>query len=223
MGITVTAPADDPYTAPTVQTWRPVRPVVAAAGSPCAPPVTVTITPGTAPTVQVWRSESSDATPPACRPPARAERAPRAPSMGTWRIDAARRQQWTPVIQQIATTYRLEPRLLHAVISAESGYNSTARSPKNAQGLMQLIPATARRFGVNDPYNPIENLHGGARYLRWLLAFFQGDLRLALAGYNAGEGAVQRYGNAIPPYPETRTYVQRVLDFYNSYRSVTGL
>ena len=111
---------------------------------------------------------------------------------------------------------------LHAVISAESGYNPNARSPKNAQGLMQLIPATARRFGVNDPYDPIENLHGGARYLRWLLDLFT-DLRLALAAYNAGEGAVQRYGNTIPPYPETRTYVQRVLEFYRYYWSQTGL
>src|SRR5512134_3533070 len=157
MGITVTAPTDNPYTAPTVQTWRPVRPVVATAGSPCPPPVTVTITPGTAPTVQVWRSEPSDATPVPCNPPARVEHVPPAPSMGTWRIDAARHQQWAPVIQQVATTYRLEPRLLHAVIRAESGYNPKARSPKNAQGLMQLIPATARRFGVSDPYNPLQN------------------------------------------------------------------
>ena len=108
--------------------------------------------------------------------------------------------------------YQLEPALLHAVISAESAYNPQARSPKGARGLMQLMPDTARRFGVSDPDDPTENLHGGARYLRWLLDSFT-DLRLALAAYNAGEGAVQRYGNAIPPYPETRTYVRRVIEF----------
>lgn len=77
-----------------------------------------------------------------------------------------------------------------AVIEAESGFNSQARSVKNAQGLMQLIPETAERFGVQDPYDPVQNLQGGMAYLRWLLAYFQGDVRLSLAGYNAGEGAV---------------------------------
>ena len=144
------------------------------------------------------------------------------PSTRPLHLDAANRQRLTPAIQQVAVAYQLEPALLHAVISAESSYNPQARSPKGARGLMQLMPDTARRFGVSDPDDPTENLHGGARYLRWLLDLFT-DLRLALAAYNAGEGAVQRYGNAIPPYPETRTYVQRVLEFYRYYRSQTGL
>jgi soluble lytic murein transglycosylase-like protein len=111
----------------------------------------------------------------------------------------------------------LEPALLHAVISAESGYDPQARSPKGAWGLMQLMPNTTQRFGVSDAADPTANLQGGARYLRWLLDLFK-DSRLALAAYNAGEGAVQRYGHTIPPYPETRTYVRRVLEFYQQYR-----
>ena len=106
---------------------------------------------------------------------------------------------------------------MHAVISAESAYNPWAVSPKGAMGLMQLMPGTAERFGVSNPYDPIANMHGGARYLRWLLDRFN-DHRLAIAGYNAGEGAVQKYGNQIPPYQETQTYVVRVLNFYQQYR-----
>jgi len=84
-------------------------------------------------------------------------------------------------------------------------------------GLMQLMPGTAERFGVNNPYDPIANMHGGARYLRWLLDQFS-DTRLAVAAYNAGEGAVQKYGNQVPPYQETQTYVVRVLNFYQQYK-----
>lgn len=113
-------------------------------------------------------------------------------------------------VQAIAAHYGLDADLIHAVIDAESSYNPKARSPKNAQGLMQLIPATARRFGVSNPYDPLQNLHGGARYLRWLLDFFQGNVALALAGYNAGEGAVMKYGG-VPPYAETQAYVGKVL------------
>ena len=122
-----------------------------------------------------------------------------------------------PLIREAAAAYRLEPALLHAVISAESGYDILARSPKGALGLMQLMPDTARRFGVLDPDNPADNLSGGARYLRWLLDLFS-DVSLALAAYNAGEGVVQRYGNTVPPYPETQSYVRRVLGFYRQYR-----
>ncbi len=222
--------------APTVQSWRierapvapapPAPPVAAPAATAASPPpcdtplVTVTVTPATAPTIQTWRTiapapASSPPAPAPCRPPPVMVEGP-----GTRpaRLDTVSRQRLTPVIQQVAVAYQLEPALLHAVISAESGYNPQARSPKGARGLMQLMPATAQRFGVVDPYEPITNLTGGARYLRWLLDMFT-DLRLALAAYNAGEGAVQRYGNAIPPYPETRTYVQRVLDFYRAYRT----
>jgi soluble lytic murein transglycosylase-like protein len=125
-------------------------------------------------------------------------------------------------VQTVAARYALDAELIHAVIGAESSYNPLARSPKGAQGLMQLIPATARRFGVGNPYDPIENLHGGARYLRWLLDFFQGNVALALAGYNAGEGAVLRYGG-IPPYAETQAYVGQVLNRWRERQSPRSL
>ncbi|MER2603749.1 MAG: lytic transglycosylase domain-containing protein [Candidatus Competibacter phosphatis] len=128
------------------------------------------------------------------------------------------RQRFTPDVNRIAAQYRLDPALMHAVISAESSYNPWAVSPKGAMGLMQLMPGTAERFGVRNAYDPVANMHGGARYLRWLLDQFN-DTRLAVAAYNAGEGAVQKYGNQIPPYRETQTYVDRVLSFYQQYRT----
>jgi soluble lytic murein transglycosylase-like protein len=108
------------------------------------------------------------------------------------------------------------------VITVESGYNPRARSRKGASGLMQLIPATAKRFGVTNVWNPLDNIRGGARYLRELLGMFNDNMPLALAAYNAGEGAVMRSGNAIPPYPETRRYVPRVLEYYERYRSMAA-
>ena len=128
------------------------------------------------------------------------------------------RQRFTPDVNRIAAQYRLDPALMHAVISAESSYNPWAVSPKGAMGLMQLMPGTAERFGVSNAYDPVANMHGGARYLRWLLDHFN-DTRLAVAAYNAGEGAVKKYGNQIPPYKETQTYVGRVLSFYQQYRT----
>ncbi len=116
-------------------------------------------------------------------------------------------------VRRLAPEYGLESELVLAMIRVESNFNPRARSPKDAWGLMQLIPATAARFGVRDSTHPIQNLHGGMAYLRWLLAYFLGDLRLALAGYNAGEGAVEKY-RGIPPYNETRQYVRKVLRFY---------
>ncbi len=130
----------------------------------------------------------------------------------------ARRRLYAPHIERIASQYGLDPHLMYAVISAESSFNPNAVSPAGAMGLMQLMPDTAKRFGVADPFDPVSNLEGGAKYLRFLLRHFQGDWELALAGYNAGEGAVKRHGNAIPPYQETITYVDRVLRFYNHYR-----
>lgn len=96
----------------------------------------------------------------------------------------------------------------------ESGFNPRAISPKGARGLMQLMPTTAVRLGVRDIYDPAQNIDGGARYLRFLLDTFNGDVELALAGYNAGEGAVARYGNRVPPYRETINYVQRISAHY---------
>jgi len=118
------------------------------------------------------------------------------------------------LVEQMAPNYGLEPALVLAVIEAESAFNPRARSIKDAQGLMQLIPATAERFGVQDPYDPVQNLRGGMAYLRWLLAYFQGDVRLTLAGYNAGEGAVLRYGG-VPPFAETRAYVEKITRVYD--------
>ena len=109
----------------------------------------------------------------------------------------------------------LDAALLHAVVTVESGYNRVAVSPKGATGLMQLMPATARRYGTVDPLNPAENVRAGARYLRDLLVMFDNNLELALAAYNAGENAVIRHGRKLPPYAETRRYVPMVVAHYN--------
>lgn len=113
------------------------------------------------------------------------------------------------LVTRLAPDYRLDPELVLAVIKVESNFDPTARSEKQAQGLMQLIPETAERFGVTNVWDPVDNLRGGMAYLRWLLDHFDGDLELALAGYNAGENAVARFGG-VPPYPETRGYVKRI-------------
>jgi len=112
-------------------------------------------------------------------------------------------------VERAAAEHSLPPALIHSVIKVESNYNAAAVSPKGAQGLMQLIPATARRFGVADAFDPAENIQGGAKYLRYLLDHYRGDYPLALAAYNAGEGAVAKYGT-VPPYPETQNYLKSV-------------
>ena len=121
-----------------------------------------------------------------------------------------------PRIERAARAAGVDASLLHAVIRAESAYNPKAVSPKGAAGLMQLMPATARRYGVADRFDPDQNVLGGALYLRDLLARFDGQLELALAAYNAGEGAVQKYGGRIPPYAETQRYVPQVMHNYRS-------
>ncbi|WP_247894300.1 lytic transglycosylase domain-containing protein [Azospirillum sp. B510] len=117
------------------------------------------------------------------------------------------------MVQKMAPTYGLDPELVLAVIAVESGYRVDVVSNKNAQGLMQLIPETAERFGVSDPFNAEQNLRGGMKYLRWLLAYFDGNVAYALAGYNAGEGAVLQY-KGIPPYRETQDYVTKIRGIY---------
>jgi len=112
-------------------------------------------------------------------------------------------------VDRIAAKHNLAPQLLHSVIAVESNYNPNAISPKGAQGLMQLIPSTARRFGVNNVFNPVENVEGGARYLRYLLDLYHNDYPRALAAYNAGEGAVAKHGG-VPTYPETVNYIHQV-------------
>ena len=125
-------------------------------------------------------------------------------------------EKLVPIIANAARIHGLDAKLIHAVIRAESGYNENAISSRGAVGLMQLIPATAQRYGVINSYDPTENVSGGTRYLRDLLKMFNGNVELALAGYNAGENAVIRAGNRIPPYPETMAYVPKVLNFYRS-------
>ena len=135
----------------------------------------------------------------------------------------ASKARYDRIVAETAHAYGLESALLHAVISVESRYNPAAISRKGATGLMQLMPGTAKRYGVADALNPIQNIQGGARYLRDLLAMFNSDLHLTLAAYNAGEGAVKTYGNRIPPYRETMNYVPRVLDFYRKYRNAATI
>jgi len=113
------------------------------------------------------------------------------------------------VVDEISVRHDLDPQLVHSVIRVESNYNPYAVSSKGALGLMQLIPGTARRFGVANVFDPVENIQGGVRYLKHLLALYNGNYPLALAAYNAGEGAVSRHGG-IPPYPETRSYVHLI-------------
>lgn len=126
-------------------------------------------------------------------------------------------RQIVRLVQKLAPKYGLDPALVLAVIAVESAFRSDAVSPKNAQGLMQLIPATAERFGVRDAFDMTDNIQGGMRYLRWLIQSFEGDLTLALAAYNAGEGTVARYGG-VPPFPETQAYVKKLRLLYPQAR-----
>ena len=135
-------------------------------------------------------------------PPAAAGPAAPAPCRRACRFRA---KPWT----RIASRHGLPPELIHSVIQVESNYNPYAVSPKGALGMMQLIPATARRFGVTDVFDPVENIQGGAKYLQYLLDLYDGNYPLALAAYNAGENAVAKYGT-VPPYPETQNYLKLV-------------
>jgi soluble lytic murein transglycosylase-like protein len=126
----------------------------------------------------------------------------------------ARAAQYDSIIEKAAISAAVEPNLLRAVIVVESGFNSRAVSKRGAVGLMQLMPATASRFGVSNPYDPKENVHAGARYLKFLMNRFGQNVRLALAAYNAGEVAVERSGGQIPPFTETMAYVPKVLKIY---------
>jgi soluble lytic murein transglycosylase-like protein len=126
----------------------------------------------------------------------------------------ARATQYDAIIEKAASSNSVEPNLLRAVIVVESGFNSRAVSKRGAVGLMQLMPATASRFGVSNPFDPKENVHAGARYLKFLMDRFGQDIRLALAAYNAGEDAVDRNGGQIPPFTETMAYVPKVLRIY---------
>jgi soluble lytic murein transglycosylase-like protein len=123
------------------------------------------------------------------------------------------------IVRAAAERHKIDPALVKAVISTESGWNPRAVSNKGAVGLMQLIPGTAQRYGVGNPYDPAQNVEGGTTYLKWLLDRYNGDLTKSLAAYNAGERSVDRFGG-VPAYPETQRYVQKVTDTY--FRSGAG-
>ena len=127
--------------------------------------------------------------------------------------------RYSGIIETASKAHGVDAALVHAVITAESGYNPRALSKAGARGLMQLMPATAARYGVRDIHDPRENIQGGVRYLRDLLTMFNGNLELAVAAYNAGENAVIRHGHRIPPYAETVHYVPKVLGFYRKFQA----
>lgn len=134
-----------------------------------------------------------------------------APSNLVWTTGSSRIDG---LIRQYGAQYGVDPYLIYCLMSQESSFIAGAVSPKGARGLMQLMPDTAARYGVTNPYDVAQNIKGGTRYLKDLLKMFNGRVDLALAGYNAGEGAVMKYGNTVPPYEETRNYVRLILKRY---------
>jgi len=127
------------------------------------------------------------------------------------------------IVLKAAARHGVDPNLIFSVMRQESGFNYRARSYKGATGLMQLMPGTARRFGVQNIYDPVENIEGGTRYLKFLLDTFDGDVGLTLAGYNAGEGAVMRFGYQVPPYRETQNYVRSITAKYGRSKHASAL
>ena len=142
-------------------------------------------------------------------------------STSDWaQVSQTGKDRFASLVEEAARTYQVDAALLHAVISAESGYNPAAVSNKGAIGLMQLMPATARRYGVENSFDPEQNIRGGTKYLSYLLQLFNNNLELAVAAYNAGEKAVIRHGYSIPPYRETLGYVPKVLKLQKKHRSI---
>ncbi len=135
-------------------------------------------------------------------------------------LPGLQKRPFAKLIAKVAGEQELSESLLHGVIYAESSYNPLALSPKGAAGLMQLMPATAQELGVDDVWDPLSNIRGGARYLKQLMKMFDNDLSLVLAAYNAGPGAVRARGDSIPPFPETQRYVARVTEHYRRLQAV---
>jgi len=177
------------------------------------------LTPPARPPVPMTVEDQSRATELPHQPATTADVAPSAqikvPLPSTSRHITTGNAAFDALIYEAATLNSLDPCLIISVMRAESAFNRMAVSPKGASGLMQLMPATAERFGVRNIFDPRENILAGAKYLRWLLDRFNGDVRLALAGYNAGEGAVEFYGNRIPPFLETQNYVRTIYMRYS--------
>lgn len=130
-----------------------------------------------------------------------------------------RNTQYHPMIERVSDEVGIDADLLHAMIKVESNYKPQAVSHKGARGLLQVMPATGKRFGFTNLMDPEHNLLAGATYMKWLIGHFDNDLTLALAGYNAGEGAVKKYGRTVPPYKETRHYVKKVMEHYNNLQN----
>ncbi len=144
---------------------------------------------------------------------------PKTPSPTPTRLNLTNnKNKYTDMISNAAIKHRVDVKLLHAVIRTESAYNASAISSAGAMGLMQLMPDTARRYGVSDRSDPMQNIDGGTRYLKYLLQLFDSDVTLAVAAYNAGENAVIRNNNSIPPYSETQEYVKRIGYEYQNNR-----
>src|SRR5690349_6693228 len=188
-----------------------MAPLVARAQGPLTPP--------SRPPVPMTVEDQPRTTEQSHKPAAVSEAAPTAqikvPLPSTSRHITTGNAAYDALIYEAATANGLDPCLIVSVMRAESAFNRMAVSPKGASGLMQLMPATAERFGVKKIFDPRENILAGAKYLRWLLDRFNGDVRLALAGYNAGEGAVEFYGNRIPPFLETQNYVRTIYTRYS--------
>lgn len=195
-------PADDRYQTLIVEQSKVVaepKDIAPAATPAVAPAVAPPVVPATAPAV-VRKAQHLAVVLPKTR-----------------RLGVAK-ASYQKIVDDAARSYGLDSALLHAVISVESRYDPKVVSRSGAIGLMQLMPETATRYGVTDSFDAVQNLHGGAKYLRDLLHMFNNNVSLALAAYNAGENAVIRYGNRIPPNRETRKYVPKVLGYYRKYR-----
>jgi soluble lytic murein transglycosylase-like protein len=175
--------------------------------------ITGAAAPGDAGGTQAFRNALASALGPGTSTPPAATASPAPAPVPPDQIDA--------LVSQNSATWQVDPSLVKAIIANESGFDANATSKVGAEGLMQLMPSTAQAVGVRNSYDPAQNVAGGTRYLKGLLDRFNGDVRLAVAAYNAGPGAVEKYGD-VPPYAETQNYVQRVLSSHQQYAQIAA-